>query len=34
MRSGAQQRAELLRNSCFLGDPQKGGIDMAHVGPG
>ena len=32
--SGAQKRAELLRNSCFLGDPQKGGIEMAHVGPG
>ena len=32
--SGAQKRAELLRNSCFRGDPQKGGIDMAHVGPG
>ena len=34
IRSGAQKRAELLRNSCFLGNPQKGGIDMAHVGPG
>ena len=34
IRSGAQKRAKLLRNSCFLGDPQKGGIDMAHVGPG
>ena len=33
-RSGAQKRAESLCNSCFLGDPQKGGIDMAHVGPG
>ena len=32
--SGARKRAELLRNSYFLGDPQKGGIDMAHVGPG
>ena len=28
------KRAELPRNSCFLGNPQKGGIDMAHVGPG
>ena len=34
IRGGAQKRAELLRNSCFLGDPQKGGIDMAHFGPG
>ena len=34
IRSGAQKRAELRRNSCFLTDPQKGGIDMAHVGPG
>ena len=34
IRSGALKRAELLRNSCFLGDPQKGGIGMAHVGPG
>ena len=25
---------ELLCNSCFLGDPQKGGVDMAHVRPG
>ena len=28
IRSGPQ----VLRNPCFLGDPQKGGIDMAHVG--
>ena len=34
IRSGAQRRAELLRNSCLLGAPQKGGVDMAHVGPG
>ena len=31
--SGAQKRAELLRNPYFLGDPQKEGIDMAHIGP-
>ena len=34
IRSGTQKRAELLCNSCFLGDPQKGEIDIAHVGPG
>ena len=34
IRSGAQKRVELLRNSCFLGDPHKGGIEMAHIGPG
>ena len=34
IRSGARKRAELLCNSCFLGDPPKRGIDMAHVGPG
>ena len=34
IRSRAQKRAELLRNSYFLGVPEKGGIDMAHVGPG
>ena len=27
------KEAELLGNPCFLGDPQKCGIDMAHVGP-
>ena len=34
IRNGAQKRAEWLCNSCFLADPQKGGIGMAHVGPG
>ena len=34
IRSGAQKRAESLCNFCFLGDPQKWGIGMAHVGPG
>ena len=31
--SGAQKRAELIRNSCILGGPQKGGTDTAHAGP-
>ena len=34
IRSGAQKRAELLCDFCFLGNPQKWGIGMAHVGPG
>ena len=33
-RIGAHKRAEWLRNCCFLGDRQKGGIDMAHLGRG
>ena len=31
--SGAQKKAELLCNPWFLGDPQKGETDMAHIGP-
>ena len=30
--SGAQKRAELLRNPCVLGGAQKGGTNMAHFG--
>ena len=31
--SGARKRAEVLCNPDLLGDPHKGGIDVAHIGP-